>query len=74
MTAKISQKSENLFIFGEQDGTDGRLREIKTKIFDSEQRERIIRVFFFKFDIFGRRAPKNMECAHSPGCSKVSLS
>ena len=44
MMAKISQKSENHFIFGEHD--DGRLREIKTKIFDSEQRERIIRVFF----------------------------
>ena len=46
MTAKISQKSENHFIFGEHDGSDGRLREIKTKIFDSEQRESIIRVFF----------------------------
>ena len=46
MTAKISQKSENHILFGKHDGTDGRLREIKTKIFDSEQRERIIRVFF----------------------------
>ena len=46
MTAKLSQKSENQFIFGEHDGADGRFREVKTKIFDSERRERIIRVFF----------------------------
>ena len=74
MTAKISQKSENQFIFGEHDGTDRRLRQVKTKIFDSERRERIIRVFFRNLTFFGRRAPTNMECAHTPGCSQVSVS
>ena len=43
-------------------------REVKTKIFDSGDSERIIRVFlnFFRnLTFFGRRAPTNMKCAHT---------